>query len=381
MEKTAESLARKFSALNNTDNLLRIYANCCLSGGFLLGRNFSYTRFHGVQLEVSQYGKLWAFDKEIKELRSYPQDLPSNDRSSNDAIVMISVTHDISGPVERYLQANPHIRFRKRVNILPENGPGGDSIKFAAEAVSYANAVKDIADNLRYGDNIKNFHLFFDCPLSLAIFIGHRLTACNRIQTYEFLDAEHDKDLYGLSWGSIGKTDTQETVPSNAGITSVINEIVDLQQSGKDKVEIFISYSHVDDKFRQELVKHLKSRERKGLILCWYDRMIEAEWEPEIKRHLESSKIILLLVSVDFINSDYCWDVEMKRAMERHDNGEAIVIPVILRDCDWKDAPFAKLLAIPTDGKPINKWDDRDSAFLDVAMYIRRKIEKMVNPS
>jgi hypothetical protein len=91
-----------------------------------------------------------------------------------------------------------------------------------------------------------------------------------------------------------------------------------------------------------------------------------------INQYLETADIILLLISANFLASDYCFDIEMRRAVERHDAGEARVIPVILRACDWQHAPFGKLLAVPTDGRAITKWPDRNEAFLDVAQAIRQ---------
>jgi hypothetical protein len=84
----------------------------------------------------------------------------------------------------------------------------------------------------------------------------------------------------------------------------------------------------------------------------------------------------LFLVSPDFLASPYCYDVEVARAMERHESGAARVIPVILRTCDWKRAPFGKLLATPSDGRPIAKWPDRDEAFLDVVDAIRAALPR-----
>ena len=136
---------------------------------------------------------------------------------------------------------------------------------------------------------------------------------------------------------------------------------------------LFFSYSHKDAGLRDELEVHLSMLQRQGLIETWHDRRIAAgdELDKVIDSELESADIILLLVSPDFLASQYCYGVEMLRAMERHDAGEARVIPVILRPCDWSPAPFSKLLATPTDGKAITKWPDRDDAFLDVVKSIR----------
>lgn len=136
---------------------------------------------------------------------------------------------------------------------------------------------------------------------------------------------------------------------------------------------VFFSYSHHDEALRDQLEKQLSMLKRQGVIDTWHDRRIGAgeEIDGAIDEHISKDDIILLLVSPDFLASSYCYDVEMKRALERHARGEAIVIPVILRPCDWHEAPFGKLNATPPDGKPITKWADRDEAFLEVVKAVR----------
>ena len=119
----------------------------------------------------------------------------------------------------------------------------------------------------------------------------------------------------------------------------------------------------------------------------WYDRDISAgaNWVKEIDNHLDTAQIILLLVSQYFMASDYCYGVELKQAMERHDRGEAVVIPIILRPVYFHDAPFSKLQVLPTDAKPVKSWLDQDEAFFNVAEGIRREVERLsrkpiVNP-
>lgn len=144
-------------------------------------------------------------------------------------------------------------------------------------------------------------------------------------------------------------------------------------------VEVFYSYSHRDEKFRDELEKSLTMLKRDGIITGWHDRKIGGgeEWAGAIDEHINSARIILLLISADFLASDYCYDIEVKRAMERHEAGEALVIPVILRPVDWSSAPFGKLQGFPKDAKPITKWSNRDEAFKDVALGIRKVAEKL----
>lgn len=147
-------------------------------------------------------------------------------------------------------------------------------------------------------------------------------------------------------------------------------------------IEVFYSYSHKDEALRDELDKHLTILRRQGVIGGWHDRKITAgrEWAGEIDRHLDSAQIILLLISADFLASDYCYDVEMRRAMERHERGEARVISVMLRDVDWHDAPFAKLQVLPTDAKPVANWPNHDQAFKDVAVGIRKVVKELLGP-
>ena len=149
-------------------------------------------------------------------------------------------------------------------------------------------------------------------------------------------------------------------------------------QQSSDSVEVFFSYSHLDEDMRDELEKHLSILKRNGVITTWHDRKINAgnEWEGEIDEHMESAHIILLLISSNFMDSDYCYDTEMGRAIERHDASEAHVIPIILHAVDWKDSPFSKLQALPTDAVPVSdrKWSNHHEAFADVAKGIRTAI-------
>jgi formylglycine-generating enzyme required for sulfatase activity len=146
-------------------------------------------------------------------------------------------------------------------------------------------------------------------------------------------------------------------------------------------IEIFFSYARKDELLRDELAKHLKPLQQEGIIKAWHDREIPpgAEWQNEIDRHLESAQIILLLISADFLASDYCYSFELKRALERHASNEACVIPVILRSCDWQNTRFGKLQVLPTDGKPIQSrsWFDLDEAFTDVVKGLRRSIAQL----
>jgi len=144
-------------------------------------------------------------------------------------------------------------------------------------------------------------------------------------------------------------------------------------------IKVFYSYAHEDEAFCDQLEKHLSSLRHQGFIEEWHDRMIFAgtDWEHDIDRHLNSASLILLLISPDFMKSKYCMGVEVKRAMELHQAGEAYVIPVILKPVDWEGAPFAKLQVLPSAARSISTWDNQDDAFLNISRGIRKYIENL----
>jgi TIR domain/WD domain, G-beta repeat len=145
-------------------------------------------------------------------------------------------------------------------------------------------------------------------------------------------------------------------------------------------VSIFFCYAHEDEELLNKLKRHLWPLQRQELIAVWHDRDISAgtEWEQEISQHLNAAHIILLLVSPDFMYSEYCYGVEMKRAIERHQRGEARVIPIILRPVYWQGV-LGKLQALPKDGLPITdpNWNNLDRAFYNVTEGIRKVVEQI----
>ena len=147
--------------------------------------------------------------------------------------------------------------------------------------------------------------------------------------------------------------------------------------------KIFISYSHKDETHRGELEVHLAMLKRKELVSVWHDRKIVAgdDWKNEIDNNLESADIILFLISPDFLASEYCYDIEVKKAMERHQAGLAKIISIIVRNCDWHDCDFSKFQVLPKDAKPIALWEDKDSAWVDVTNGLKVQIADFVQKS
>ncbi|MFH1740846.1 MAG: TIR domain-containing protein [bacterium] len=208
------------------------------------------------------------------------------------------------------------------------------------------------------------------------------------LKVWDLVTGECIVTVYGIeSFDCVSVTDTMICAGDRAGNVWML-EYVPAETKEREKEEetmrpirVFYSYSHKDEDLRNQLETHLSNLQRQGVIANWHDRRIIAgeEWKKEIDEHLEEADIILLLVSADFIASDYCYEIEMKRALERHENGEARVIPIILRPTEWAEAPFAKLQALPKDAKPVTTWQpndpNNDEAWLDVAKGIRRAAE------
>ena len=141
---------------------------------------------------------------------------------------------------------------------------------------------------------------------------------------------------------------------------------------------VFISYSHRDAGALERLHVHLANLRREARIDAWFDREILAGdvLDAEIERELEAANLFLLLVSPDFIASDYCIEREMQRALERHDQGEARVVPIIVEPCEWAAIPaLRRLKAVPKNGMPISDWTNANTAYLNVVQEIRRTID------
>jgi len=144
-------------------------------------------------------------------------------------------------------------------------------------------------------------------------------------------------------------------------------------------ISVFYSYSHKDESLRDSLETHLSILSRKGIVSSWHDRRIlpGCEWEKEIDENIRTADLILLLVSPDFIASDYCFGKELSIAIENHESKKSMVIPVIIRPVDWEDAPFAKLQALPTDALPVTNWTNQDQAWLDIAQGIKKAVKEL----
>jgi hypothetical protein len=150
-------------------------------------------------------------------------------------------------------------------------------------------------------------------------------------------------------------------------------------QRMKKPLQLFCCYAHNDQKYLYKLKNHLMALQRENLIEVKADIDIQpgAEWEREIDHHLENAQIILLLISAEFLASNYCYEKEMQQALRRHEQGTARVVPVIIRPSSWQGTPLRKLQVLPKGAKPVSSWENVDEALLDISEGIRRIIEPM----
>lgn len=144
-------------------------------------------------------------------------------------------------------------------------------------------------------------------------------------------------------------------------------------------IDVFFSYAHEDEALMNDVRRQLVVFDRQDIIRKWHDRQISpgTEWRGQIDSRLQHSHLILLFISPHFFESDYCYDVEMTEAMRRHQQGIARVIPVILRPCLWETAPFAQLQALPTDGRAVTLWENRDEACRNVAQGVMHAVSQL----
>jgi len=160
---------------------------------------------------------------------------------------------------------------------------------------------------------------------------------------------------------------------------ALLRESLGTIQMTQPPVQVFVSYAHKDEVFYNQLVKHLSVLRRESVIDAWHDRcnLSAKEQDGQIDPFLESADIILFLISADFLASGTSRE-EVARAIERHEAGEARVLPIILRPVDLQDSPLSLLQALPKNAKPITGWANRDEAFLNVIQGIREASEQIM---
>ncbi len=154
-----------------------------------------------------------------------------------------------------------------------------------------------------------------------------------------------------------------------------------MSEATGEELKIFYCYAREDEALRKELEIHLSGMKRQYRLKYWHDHAINAgeDWAKAIDENLNTADLILLLISPNFLASDYCYSKEMQRALERDKQGSCRVVPILLRPVYWEDMPFTHLQLLPTDAKPITRWPDRDDAFHDVVTGIAQVVKTLLS--
>jgi len=185
--------------------------------------------------------------------------------------------------------------------------------------------------------------------------------------------ADRDEAAAGVSEGDV----VRNMMQSGTSLQGSLPPTIASPHSGRgvsgQKAKLFISYSHRDERYLEQLVTHLAGLRRQGVIADWHDRKIVPgqEWRDAIDQNLDAADCALLLISADFLASDYCYSIEMQRTLSKHREGRVLVIPVIVRPADWQHTPLGGLQALPKDAKPVVEWTPRDRAWLSVTDGLR----------
>lgn len=145
------------------------------------------------------------------------------------------------------------------------------------------------------------------------------------------------------------------------------------------RLKCFVSYSHEDKKMCDKFLKYISCLERFIDTEHWYDGKITAgeNIDDEIKKQLESSDVVFILISPSYIKSYYCYEKELKRAIERQKQGACKVVPVILRKYPSGEYIFSKLKFVPTDGKPVADFKNQNDGFVDAFQGIKNLLEEL----
>jgi hypothetical protein len=277
-----------------------------------------------------------------------------------------------------YLDAQVNSGNQLYVYGYPDNFPGGDEAEFTLEGESRI-------DNLRFLLKFREGEArpgFSGSPL-LNLHTGG---VCGVIQTTRGSDIGGRGIPTSIVLQELpGLVDQQQQFHQQDKSWAECLTQQQLQILGlltaKDAIEVFYSYAEEDEKLVKEIQKQLVLLKRLNIINDWYPAKITLDGgEPDVQvmEHLNSASIILLLVSPDFIFSEEHGNVEVERAMERHNAKTAFVIPINLRNIDnWEEMPFGKLQAIPRNNKPVIEWSNRDAAFAEIAREIRGVVQKL----
>jgi TIR domain len=171
---------------------------------------------------------------------------------------------------------------------------------------------------------------------------------------------------------------TLDVIMSEGGRMTSAMTPLQRAEAATSGVRVFISYSNKDGHFKEELRKHFSGLVQAKLIEIWHDGMIQPgdEWDANIKRHLEEANIVIFLVSADFMDSGYINRVELQRAMERHEQGQIRIVPILIRPCDHASLSLSKFQMLPRGAVPVALYENQDQAYTDIVDQFKEIVGK-----
>jgi len=139
------------------------------------------------------------------------------------------------------------------------------------------------------------------------------------------------------------------------------------------KSDIFISYSHRDEQYKDELLRHLRILEKQGVASFWDTSLIPAgaDWSVEIAKAIDESEVAILLISPDFLASDYVVEKELPALLKRAKSRNTIVMPILVRPTQWTSVPeLAQFKFLNDVRSPLSSSNQRDEDYARISQQI-----------
>lgn len=246
--------------------------------------------------------------------------------------------------------------------------------------------ISDIGMTVGDAPKIEKFLKFINQELEIEIKVvggGYGCTkiiitaeAASKEETVRILEELFSSDIFAIKAVEVGFDSLLRNEPYTHKTLSSDRILGKLTGEG---LPVFLSYANEDEKFRDELEKHLSALIRQKIISAWHDRKLFGgeNWDIRIKEQLATTKLFLFLVSADFLASDYCMNIELQYANRRSLEGFASLVPIIVRSADWEETLLGQYQALPEKAKAVTIWENRDEAWTSVAKGIRRLVREL----
>jgi nucleoside phosphorylase len=204
--------------------------------------------------------------------------------------------------------------------------------------------------------------------------------ACHSVAAFTYALLTSNSQIFENLQSATARSELSSSNNTFKSVQTGTPSIEPQEKGGPTPIQVYISYAQKDEDLEEELETHLALLKAQKIISPWHNRLIGLGQEKDkaFDNHIDTAQIILLLVSPRFMASNYADEQEMTRAMQRHADGQALVVPILLRPTYVKDAPFSNLQGLPRNNKPVVSWNDRDQAWLEIVQEIRKLCEKLL---